>query len=243
MITDWLDFSEEIRTKNRFFPQNTLVLQQVDEMVNKHIEIIDDGSIFYRARLIGIEEMRLQNGTLLGFPNKESMSPEAQLASAQRASPERITYLYVAQDEYTALSEIRPGIFSFISLAEIKSIEKLKIFSLWVDLNENDLSSEHSQLAISFSAVISEKEKGIDYLPMQFIAEYVKNKGVDGISYPSFQSAGGKNFVIFSKEKVEFVKSKVMYNQNTTYSFLDMNNPEKSQRLITQNRTYCLKIS
>jgi len=228
MITlDWIDFAEEIKFNNRFFPESSKLLQAVNEIFDKHVETIETGTKFYRARLIELNNMNVKDDILSGFPKKESLAPDAQLSTAQRASPEKISYLYAAEDEYTALSETRPGILSFISLAELESIEELKVLDLWIDINVPNKNSDHSELASRFSAVIAEKEKGIDYLPMQFVAEYVKSKGADGIRYTSFQSQGGKNIVIFRKEKVRYLLSKIMYNQNVAYSFLDITNPER----------------
>ena len=173
----------------------------MDEIFDKHVETVETGTKFYRARLIELSVMDVKGEILSGFPENESMTPDAQKATAQRASPEKITYLYVAEDEYTALSETRPGILSFISLAELESLDELKILDLWIDINVSNKISDHSELASRFSAVIAENEKRIDYLPMQFVAEYVKHKGADGIRYASFQSQGGKNIVIFKKER------------------------------------------
>ncbi len=236
MVTvDWLDFAEEIKFRNRFFPQNNKILLAIDEMFDRHTETLEAGTKFYRARLIGLSDMNMnmQDKVLSGFSEKGSMPPDAQTATAQRASPEKIPYLYVAQDEYTALSETRPGILSFISLAKLGLIEGLKVFDLWFDINTTDMNSDFSQLAASFSAVIAEKEKDIDYLPMQYIAEYVKNKGADGIRYISLQSQGGKNIVIFKKGKVKFLQSKILYTQNLNYSFLDITSPENKPLVNT----------
>jgi len=172
----------------------------------------------------------------MGYSEKGSMSPDAKIATAQRASPEKISYLYVAQDEYTALSETRPGILSFINLAEVEVLDEIKIFDLWIDINALPTISDFIYLAMSFSAVIAEKEKEIDYLPMQFVAEYIKNKGADGIRYASYQSQGGKNLVIFGEEKVRFVQSKILYNQNVTYTFLDITNSENKPLVSTMER-------
>lgn len=108
--------------------------------------------------------------------------------------------------------------------------------------------SDFAQLATSFSAVIAEKDKEIDYLPMQYIAEYVKNKGVDGIRYTSFQSQGGKNVVIFNKRKAGFIQSKVLYTENVTYAFLDITQPESKplvgsteHRVLPENFAECIK--
>lgn len=237
---DWLDFAEEIKFNNRFLPQNNKILQVIDEIFDKRIEILEKGSKFFRARITELSNMEVQDKILMGFPEEGSMAPDAKIATAQRASPEKISYLYVAQDEYTALSEIRPGLLSFISLAELESVDELRILDLWVDIN-SDISLGFEELATSFSAVIAEKEKGIDYLPMQFVAEYIKNKGADGIRYASFQSQGGKNVVIFSKEKISFIQSKVMYNQNIAYSFLDLTNPERKHLVNAMEHEVSIK--
>ncbi len=201
-------------------------MKLIDEVFEKNISVLEKGTKLYRARLTELTDMNIQDDILTGFDEKGSMSPDAMLATAQRASPEKISYLYVAQDEYTALSETRPGLLSFISLAETETIEDLNIFDLWIDIATIDTVTDFTQFVMNFSAVIAEKNKGIDYLPMQYIAEYIKNKGADGIRYASFQSQGGKNFVIFKKEKVRFLQSKIMYNQNVTYTFLDITRPE-----------------
>lgn len=239
MITlDWLAFADEIKFNNRFFPQNSnQVLRFIDEIFDKHVEILPKGTIFYRARIIHLDEMNLQQDeALIGFPANNSMSPDYKIATTQRASPEKISYLYVSQDKYTALSETRPSIFSFISLAEIEALEELKIFDLWFDINTSDIISDFTQLAERFSAVITEEDKEFDYLPMQYVAEYIKNKGADGIRYASFQSQGGKNIVIFRKEKVNFVQSTILYNQNVKYTFLDITNPENDPLVNNMER-------
>lgn len=175
MITlDWIEFAEEIKSHNRFFPQRDRVLRFIDEIFDKHIGVLEQGTQFYRARLIEIYDMSISDGMLQGFPKEYSMSPDAKIATAQRASPSKIPYLYVAQDKYTALSEARPAILSFVSLAEIKAIKALKVFDLWTDISKLNFMDEFNQLTIGFSAVILEKDKEIDCLPMQYIAEYIK---------------------------------------------------------------------
>lgn len=96
MITlNWLDFADEIKLNNRFFPQKSQVLKFIDEIFDKHIEILEKGTKFYRARLTELNYMAIQNEILIGFPEKGSMSPDAKIASSQRASPAKISYLYV----------------------------------------------------------------------------------------------------------------------------------------------------
>jgi quinol monooxygenase YgiN len=234
MITlDWLEFAEDIKYNNRFFPRDNGVKHLIDELLKNHTKRIKKGTKFYRARIISLNEMTLKNDDMLqGFPEIGSMSPDPEIATAQRASPQKISYLYVAEDEYTALSETRPGLLSFVSLAEIEACDDLVVFDMWFDIENYDSMREEEQLAASFSAVISEKEKEIDYLPMQYVAEYIKSKGADGIRYVSLQSSGGKNLVIFNeKNKVSFIQSKILYTKNVTYSFLNLTNPV-SQPLI-----------
>jgi hypothetical protein len=50
----------------------------------------------------------------------------------------------------------------------------------------------------------------IEYIPTQFLAEFIKNSGYKGLKYKS--SLGpGDNIIFFSDEYVEFIKT-VLYN-------------------------------
>ncbi|WP_421778123.1 RES family NAD+ phosphorylase [Gardnerella sp. KA00747] len=40
----------------------------------------------------------------------------------------------------------------------------------------------------------------MDYIPTQYISDYIKSKGYDGIEYVSVMSDAGKNLAIFNPE-------------------------------------------
>jgi RES domain len=226
---NWLAFEEEIKHSNRFFPKENQVLEFIDQIYEDKIISFAIGTNFFRSRLL-VDLRRAsigEDGSLQGFTKEQSMAPSSNIATAQRASPKGISYLYLSQDEYTAIAETRPGIFSYISLAEINVVKELKIFDLWFDLQDNEIITTYKSLAMQFAVVISEMEKEIDYLPMQYIAEYIKNKGADGIRFISYQSLGGKNVVLFNQDKVSFTRSSIFYNINTAYTLRNISNPEK----------------
>jgi hypothetical protein len=68
-----------------------------------------------------------------------------------------------------------------------------------------------------FSKPVTDEDDTLDYIPTQYISEYAKNLGYDGIAFVSsvfpkvdFDDLGGINFVIFNFDKTEVIKSNVV---------------------------------
>ena len=72
-----------------------------------------------------------------------------------------------------------------------------------------------------FSKPVTDEDDTLDYIPTQYISEYAKNLGYDGIAFVSsvfpkvdFDDLGGINFVIFNfcrKHLFPFLKRKFLY--------------------------------
>lgn len=107
MITlDWIDFAEEIKFNNRFFPESSKLLQAVDEIFDKHVETIETGTKFYRARLIELNNMNVKDEILSGFPKKESLAPDAQLSTAKELAQKK--YLIYMPQKMNTLHYLKP---------------------------------------------------------------------------------------------------------------------------------------
>ena len=101
------------------------VLQLLDAMIERDAfhSTLPENLCLYRARSITTAEhfrkgiSQKEDGTFSGFD--ESNSVEAPLHSTQsaRANIKGMSYLYLAEDPYTACAEIRPVNNSFVSLA------------------------------------------------------------------------------------------------------------------------------
>ena len=59
----------------------------------------------------------------------------------------------------------------------------------------------------------------LDYVPTQYICDYVKHLGYDGIRYKSTLVEGGINYAIFDERKFECKKVKVVHIGNIQYEW------------------------
>ena len=86
-----------------------------------------------------------------------------------RANPSGIIFLYLAEDEKTAIYEVRPFISQDVSVAQFELTKDLKIFDFCkyvVKEDEPKNSLLLPMLSVLFSEVTHENE--MDYLPSQY---------------------------------------------------------------------------
>jgi len=58
-------------------------------------------------------------------------------------------------------------------------------------------------ISVLFSKPYSPNEAEKDYLPTQYIAEYIKNKGFKGVKYESAVNDNGFNICFFGEEHID----------------------------------------
>lgn len=223
-IKIWYEFYEQILHTNRFFPRCKLI-DLLDEIIEKNISTLNKGEVFYRARLyknkIASDYNFKGEYEFYGYNKENSAAPPSEKAGMGRANPRYISYLYVSKDKYTAIAEVRPLIMSEVSVAEMKLSEDFRIidFSNAKDIfySENIIDEVTNLVGYEFSKPIDSEER-YNYILTQYIAEYIKGKGFDGLMYRSSLSRDGKNMVLFNKDKAEPVSSKVYKIENMVYS-------------------------
>ena len=113
------------------------------------------------------------------------------------------------------------GFFDGIHLGHKKVIENAVNFAKENYLADDEYFSVLSAfIAYKFSFPISNKE---DYLETQFISEYVKLKGYQGIRYKSSLNRNGHNIVFFDYEDCKTVNSfpykldEITYKERCTF--------------------------
>ncbi|MCI8595121.1 MAG: RES family NAD+ phosphorylase [Oscillospiraceae bacterium] len=140
-----------------------------------------------------------------GFDSKNSGAPPADSIRPGRANPDHIRYLYLSEDPYTPVYEVRPIIGQTISVARFKVKADLKIFDLTVQLYDKNKSPEYElpSLFNSVGRMFSKPYSGkpTEYIPTQYVAEEIKRMGFEGIRFRSSLNEGGINIVLFSDEK------------------------------------------
>lgn len=146
-----------------------------------------------------------------------SAPPDAKCIPDGRANPARIKYLYLASEPYGALAEVRPLISDHISVAEVECTEELKLVDFSFDslMKNKEIEMFFYLLADSYSK--PNNDDRFKYIPTQYISEYVKSKGYDGIKYSSSLYRRGRNFVIFNCDKCAPISSKLYILDDICY--------------------------
>jgi len=210
----WNDFKEEIKFVNRYHIQNTIDLKKLETFFlhESFYRNIKKGRIFFRCRV----------SDKSGFSCEKMGNPPIELASSGRANPKGISYLYVADSLETSMYETRASLFDYVTVGEFKLTEDIKILNLqnpkddpiyWSEIEE----IENYLIYIPFiqtlqkelSLPIRKRDQILDYIPTQYISEFIKSLGFDGVEYQSSLNSEGYNIAIFKPEKLECFKTNV----------------------------------
>lgn len=178
------------------FP-NLVDLKEIeDELRNENIECYN-----YLKKAQNLLEL----SKFKGFNKKESTAPPKDFVVAGRLNPSFIRYLYVAEEEETAIYEVKPKLQQRISIARCHPKKELKIFDFSsVSYDEDQLLGIISE---KFSEPCHSEEK--DYIPTQYLAEKIKLMGYDGIMFKSSLKKDGNNLVVFEPDNFEFISSEI----------------------------------
>ena len=256
----WESFSEEVKTKNRFFPESEL-LKKISSIAEKATCIIEKGDILYRSREYTRQDF-LKNGMIsalseimkeefpdlefddtdilsepamnlvtislcadeekqkriaekievllkkkndfYGYDKNNSDAPPNAYAKEGRANPKGISYLYTAKDIKTAILEMRPQVQKVYNIATIEITRDTKIFDFTYS-PEKIMEDEHT-IVTDLHRISEEFSKPnfgepIEYVPTQFLCEYIKRLGYDGIKFKSAVSATGTNVLLFDVDE------------------------------------------
>lgn len=194
-MTSWEKLREELKHKNRFFPEmefDSEKLEKLQELLESLLVTEKNLSIqWHRCRIQFNEEP---------FKLSEMGAPPRKLASSGRANPVGIPYLYLACDVDTAIAEVRPHPGSSVCVAEFSVDETAR----YVDLREPRktvspfMLGDETRIGVlrreigfleslgqELKAPIVPNEAAIEYIPTQYLCELMKKFGFDGVLYKS----------------------------------------------------------
>lgn len=221
---DWEAFVKAIKTESRFHTShmNTEVLQLFCAYAKRRYEA---GAVFYRARLSD------ENG----FSSTDMGAPPLLKASAGRANPQGIPYLYVATDELTTLKEIRAGAHDYVTIAafmvtepidivDLSIIDRLSAFS-GLDCTQHAINKGHlRQISREIARPLRRNDSSLDYLPTQYICDFIKSIRdggrfqYHGIKYQSTISPTGHNLAIFDSSRLRCTSTSVVEVRDLQYT-------------------------
>lgn len=213
-------FIQEIQYKNRN-PQNVKALELLDEMPTNPEIILNENTLLYRCRIVtDIGEIGKEKN-FYGYDAKNSFVPPPKATRDLRANYRYIPYLYCANNPYVALVEVRPRLGAVVSIATIKAKEPIKLLDFTVQKKPSKMTEAKQNLFLDLSTLystpVTNDDDILDYIPTQYIAEYAKSKGYDGIAFSSSvvpevnkKHPERYNIVVFNYEKCQVIKSNLI---------------------------------
>jgi hypothetical protein len=204
-LVRWETLRDELMYKNRYFLDVKLDTDRLVELLD-HLPADDMPERWYRARI-------LTDGT--AYPIDQMGAPPKHLATHGRANPTGIPYLYLSSLPETAAAEVRPHTGEVACVADFTVSTPLKA----VDLrNPRKLVSPFlladasaigqlraditflERLGEELTRPVLPRSAAIDYIPSQYLCEFIKKSGKDGVIYRSSVSSG-MNLALFDPAK------------------------------------------
>ena len=215
---EWEDFVKEIKQINRFHTNkiNENILHKLIKTICKQYK---SGQKFFRARIWSETE---------GYTIDKMGAPPFEKASAGRVSAEGIRCLYLADSIETTLHETRAGMHDRATVATFRlkvDVEVIDLAALdsispfyGVDMVMLAINMHHlRKISADIAKPLRKYDSNLDYLPTQFICDFIKSEGFAGVEYNSVMHSDGINLAIFDENLFECVD--VKHYDITTISY------------------------
>ena len=204
-LARWETLRDELMYRNRYFLDEALDTDRLEELL-VFLPADNMPATWYRARILAGEAP---------YPIAEMGAPPKRLATHGRANPPGIPYLYLGSLPETAAAEVRPHTGEIACVAD---------FTINVPLRAVDLRNPRKlvspfllggaraigqlradiafleRLGDELTRPVLPRGAAIDYIPSQYLCEFIKKKGYDGVVYRSSVSKG-MNLALFQPEK------------------------------------------
>lgn len=203
-LGEWEKLRDELMYRNRFFPSANINLERLESLLSSLA--LDQGEFpvnWFRARIqVGDNPYSAEN---MGAPPKRD-------ASHGRANPAGIPYLYLGSNPKTAVSEVRPHTGEIACIMDFTTPNNLKLVDLrqprkavspflLEDAEEvREMRSDIpflERLGDELTRPVVPQAAAIDYTPSQYLCEFIKKCGYDGVLYRSSVVSDGINLALF----------------------------------------------
>jgi hypothetical protein len=222
-LARWETLRDELMYKNRYFLDEALDTDRLRELFS-HLPADDMPVTWYRARIqMGDDPYSI---TEMGAPPKR-------LATHGRANPPGIPYLYLGSIPETAAAEVRPHTGEIACVADFTIKGPLtaidlrnprKLVSPFLLGSASAIGQLRADIAFlerlgdELTRPVLPRGAAIDYIPSQYLCEFIKKTGYDGVVYRSSVSTG-INLALFDPAKstggaVELYMTKVSVEVN-----------------------------
>lgn len=197
--------------------------EEIKNILNPYINVLTNtlhkDEIFYRAR-IGFEkeityisDWGFELYKYIPYKGGNISAPKPRLASGGRLNRQGVSFLYLATDIQTAISEVRPDPSHKVSIGKFKCTQDIKIVDfnkafVLLSKNEKTLASYRAlnYLDQLFSQPIIPSDRHL-YIITQVFADIFRQLGFDAIKYSS-SVGSGDNILAFNPKSFIYIPSK-----------------------------------
>lgn len=227
----WENFSYHIKHINRFHSHQINLLQFEKLLKNMMLEIPKGSLKLYRSRICDEENYDT------GYSIRKMGVPPMEKATAGRTNSEGVQCLYLSSDIMTTFHEVRARDYDHVCVGTFLQNKDIKIVDLslfdeigpfsnpdfdisWFAVNIEIIRKIGSEIAKPMRRF----DSALDYIPTQYICDYIKYLGYDGIKFKSTLASGGINYAIFDEKKFECTEVNVKCIGGVEYSVLECTN-------------------
>jgi hypothetical protein len=237
-------FAESVYRKARFIHEESTrdFLATLVETSSSRTINLPKGHRLWRAQLgfsPRFEREGREQVELRGPHPPARMVPTPEFVGDGRVNPRGIPCLYLSTGGSTAMSEVRPWVSAYVSLAQFEVLRDCKVvncsghprrafaFPLRAEAAISAMKKESDvwgEIAHAFSKPVTPTEPIRDYIPTQILAEAFRAQGFDGIVYKS-ELGTGHNVALFDLAVVELACCELHQTKAVEYRFDQVDHP------------------
>ena len=243
---EWREFRRYLLKQNRYVLNKkwSRFIETILFTAKKRERILKNKMVLFRTR-IGSDEREYEdkNGNyridVNPLPPQEIDAPPGEKTIEGRINPRGISYLYLANDIETSISEVRPWLKQSVSVGHFSLRRDITVIDASQDKHSRHVLSEEKidqasekweayvwrDINYSFSFPVRVGEEHNQYVPTQYLSECFKNAGYDGIVYKSSFTKEGYNVALFDSKVTRLLGTQLFDIESITYDYRESANP------------------
>ncbi len=237
-------FEDTVYNYNRLDSNAKQVLESMESLVEKMKPMKLRKGIYYRARVVETKDICTEKGfstnvdgrVCAGYNETESGRAPECIVKAGRINREWEAIWYIADDAYTAMAEVRPGVREQVSVAEYRIVNNEDLYILdfsgiTPEMKKKSDSEDLLQNNHDLHEIYVEMQKLLtlpavherSYFISNMIADIIKGVGVSGVKYKSFYGKG-TNIALWDidEKEIEYYGSTVYLNYCSNQAFISL---------------------
>jgi hypothetical protein len=240
---DFRRLKMSLMRKNRYIfePKINEIINKIRDFMKQRIKVLKkEETLLWRAQIVSdIDEVDEDSVCPL---KRDRMFPLENKATEGRANPKGIAYVYLAENEAIAISEVRPWPGKYVSCGTFGIKRNIRLIDFSLDkensliidfynnlvISKNTIENLWGELNAEFARPVDRNNDTAEYVTTQLVSEIVRSEGYDGIIYNSGYSnenVKGCNIVIFDREILKLKMNKIYRIDNIKFNYSEVNNP------------------